>query len=136
MSANLTALKNYLENRFIGFPADFHQQQICVRYKNSEGLLFVIEAREGACGVSLCVITPLMLLNPRAREQFEQLKARLASTLTRGRLGELGVSVDQDDHVCAWANLGTDPVVFPNEAVEAFIEGALGLPVAFKKFLF
>ena len=135
MNANLTALKHYLESRFLGSSIVSQERQTVVKYKNSEGLLFTIAAQEEEDGLSLTVTTPLMLLNPQTREKFDHIKVGLIATLSRGKLDNLGVKVDQDAHVCAWAKLGEEPLFFPNEIVEAFIEGALGLPFAFKKSL-
>ena len=135
MSTNLTLLKQYLESRFIGSPIVSHERQMIVRYKNSEGLLFVIIAQDGEDGLSLNVTTPLMLLNPQTRDKFDHLRTDIVATLSKGLFENLGVNVDDDAHVCAWANMGTEPLSFPNEIVETFVEGALGLPVAFKKFI-
>jgi hypothetical protein len=133
---NLEALKHYLESRFIGSSIVSQEGQMTVKYRNSEGLLFIIIAQEETDGLSLKVTTPLMLLNPRTREKFDHLQAGLAGTLSKGLFENLGVNVDHESHVCAWVNLGMEPLSFPNKIVETFVEGALGLPVAFKKSLF
>ncbi|HOY08692.1 MAG TPA: hypothetical protein PLB05_01295 [Candidatus Omnitrophota bacterium] len=136
MSMNLEALNHYLESRFSGSPIVVQGDRMTVKYRNSEGLLFTIVAREEADGVSLRVTTPLMLLNPQTREKFEHFQDGLVDTLSKGLFEDLGVEVDHEAHVCAWAKLGTEPLCFPNKIVETFVEGALGLPVAFKKSLF
>ncbi|HOY10677.1 MAG TPA: hypothetical protein PLB05_11485 [Candidatus Omnitrophota bacterium] len=135
MNANLEALKHYLESRFSGSPISSREDRMDIQYKNSEGLAFIIVAREEADGLCLSVTTPLMLLNPQSREKFDQLQSRLVGTLSKGLLDSVKIEVDPEAHVRAWMQLGIVPLYFPNNTVETFVEGALGLPVAFKKFL-
>ncbi len=124
-----------MESRFSGSPIFFREDRMDVQYRNSEGLVFTIVAQEEADGLSLSVTTPLMLLNPQSREKFDQLQTRLMGTLSKGLLENIRIEVGHEAHVRTWMKLGPEPLYFPNNIVETFVEGALGLPVAFKKFL-
>ncbi len=133
MSANLTTVKDYFQTRFKVFQITSLGDQVSVNYLNSEGLLFVVTARERENELCFGVRTPLLLSNPISLKKFENHRSDLAESLSKGLSRRLALTVNQDGYVCTEINLGSSQISFPNEEVDTFIESSLILPFLYKK---